>query len=356
MDTINLQKGNELLQFFYEDGTTVVIYAWQAIVILCVCAAVAVALYVLMGLGLMKMAANNGVKLGWLGFVPFARYFIAGRVAGHTRLFGKKMKNAGFWLMILAAVLFVLNALNQYFSYYPIAYKFFEGETVIFTPDPSGFGWVTNINFVYAPAVSVYMNISQYFILLLDLAYYFFFIMLFMQLFKKFNPRNYFTFTLLSFFGELLGISLAGAFVFSQRNRKAVNYNDYLKEQYMRMQGMYFPRGKIRRIIPSASSAGGGITTRAIPSPNTAKKNPRRNCRRAERKAIRITKAVRTTKTTRRRRTIPPSTGSERKKQSGAPCFSCVEGALLRRKRDEKRYDLRAVHPRGRGGRGGHPR
>lgn len=90
MDTIILQKGNELLQFIYEDGTTAVIYAWQAIVILCVCAAVAVALYVLMGLGLMKMAANNGVKLGWLGFVPFARYFIAGRVAGHTRLFGKR--------------------------------------------------------------------------------------------------------------------------------------------------------------------------------------------------------------------------------------------------------------------------
>ncbi len=243
MDTIILQKGNELLQFIYEDGTTVVIYAWQAIVILCVCAAVAVALYVLMGLGLMKMAANNGVKLGWLGFVPFARYFIAGRVAGHTRLFGKKMKNAGFWLAIVSGVFFAFNAVSLYYQYYPLGYAFFGGDIVEFFYTQSGMAYSSPIleDFSYYPAVEVYLNVWAWVAFPVQIAQLFFFVLTFMQLFKKFNPRNYFTFTLLSFFGELLGISLAGAFVFSQRNRKAVNYNDYLKEQYMRMQGMYFP-------------------------------------------------------------------------------------------------------------------
>lgn len=236
---IILQKSNELLQIIFQDGTTLVIYAWQAIALFCISAAVFVALYLLMGFGLRRMAINGGVKLPWLAFVPLARYYLAGRIAGASRLFGKKMKNAGFWLAIVATVYFVLDALLRYFNYYPIAAMFFRGDIVVF--ERLEIGWGYTADFVYNDGVKIFMQVGSYLNLVASLLYYFFFILVFMQIFKKFNPRNYFTFSLLTFFGMLFGFSVASIIVFTQRNKKAVNYNDYLKEQYMRMQGMYAP-------------------------------------------------------------------------------------------------------------------
>ena len=243
MEQIILQKGNELLQIIFSDGTYAVIYAWQAIVILSLTAAVALALYVLMGIGLNKLASANGVRLGWLGFVPFVRYFIAGKIAGAARVFGKKMKNAGFWLAIVSGVFFAMNAVSQYFRYYPLGLAFFSGEIVEFVPLETGWTYTSPAleGFSYFAGVETYMNVWYWLSFPVQLVQYFFFVLTFMQLFKKFNPRNYFTFTLVSVLGELFGLSLASAFVFAQRNKKAVNYNDYLKEQYMRMQGMYAP-------------------------------------------------------------------------------------------------------------------
>lgn len=243
MGSIILQKGNILLQINTESGTMVV-YAWQAIVLLCVAAAIALALYLLMGFGLLIMAKNNGVKHGWLGFLPFLRYFIAGRIAGATRVFGKKMKNPGFWLAIISLILFVCGAVNLYLRYYPLGYAFFKGDVVEFIPVETGGYIYTSAclkDFAYYPYEQTYMQVWTWLSLPFQLAEIFFFVLTFMQLFRKFNPRNYFTFILISFFGEILGISLASLIVFTQRNKKAVNYNDYLKEQYMRMQGMYAP-------------------------------------------------------------------------------------------------------------------
>lgn len=241
MSEVILQKGSELLQIVFSNGAVGIVYAWQAIVVLCVSAAIGIALYLLMGFGLRRMALNTQTKFAWLGFVPFARYYLAGKIAGAGRVFGKKMKNAGFWLAILAGVLFALNAVYNYLSYYPILTMFFRGDAIVFTPSPDGLGWMYESDFVYARAAEVYMTVSSYVTFFLQLAFLFFFVLTFMQLFKKFSPRNYFAFSLLAFFGEVLGFSVASVIVFAQRRKKAVNYNDYLKEQYMRMQGMYAP-------------------------------------------------------------------------------------------------------------------
>ena len=50
---------------------------------------------ILGGLALYVMAERAGVKHSWLGFIPFANTYYAGKIAGETPFFGRKMKRAG---------------------------------------------------------------------------------------------------------------------------------------------------------------------------------------------------------------------------------------------------------------------
>ena len=50
---------------------------------------------ILGGFGLHEMAKKQHLKHAWLGFLPFANTYFAGKIAGETSFFGQKMKRAG---------------------------------------------------------------------------------------------------------------------------------------------------------------------------------------------------------------------------------------------------------------------
>lgn len=63
--------------------------------------------YIFQGIGLYTIAKRMGKKYPWLGFVPFARRYLHGDLAGEIRLKEKSIKNPGIWKLVLPIIAYV---------------------------------------------------------------------------------------------------------------------------------------------------------------------------------------------------------------------------------------------------------
>ncbi len=57
--------------------------------------------YILKGIGMYTIAKRLGVDYAWLAFIPFARTYLHGELAGSIMLKKKKIQNPGVWLLAL---------------------------------------------------------------------------------------------------------------------------------------------------------------------------------------------------------------------------------------------------------------
>ncbi len=237
--------------YFSSNGTSVPIEGWEILVAVLSVVAVLSALYVFRSLGLYKMAENRGVEKSWLSFIPCAWIFIAGKLIGTARVFGKPFKKFALVTFIVYTVTNVIAIADFLLSIIPLIGFYSEGGWIVIGDFVSG----ENL-YVYKLLSGVYtvgpivcktssgavidyfyntsfLTIYSYLVSsiqsLVELASTFFMIILYAELFKKYYPRRYFLFTVLSLFG---GFSII---VFVLRNRTPVNYSDYMREQYARM-------------------------------------------------------------------------------------------------------------------------
>lgn len=70
-------------------------------IIMLVCAIFALLSYILKGIGMYTMAKRQGMDYAWLAFIPFARTYLHGELAGSIRLKNKSIQNPGIWLLAL---------------------------------------------------------------------------------------------------------------------------------------------------------------------------------------------------------------------------------------------------------------
>lgn len=70
-------------------------------IILLVCGIFGLLSYILRGIGMYTMAKRQGMDYAWLAFVPFARTYLHGELAGGIRLKNKTIQNPGIWLLAL---------------------------------------------------------------------------------------------------------------------------------------------------------------------------------------------------------------------------------------------------------------
>ncbi len=186
------------------------------------------------GIGMTAMAKKVGMKHSWLAFLPFANTWYAGRLAGETQLFGKKMKRVGLYAMLAEVVYVAINVfslvvrfgLNQP-GYFVEQYN--DSGTLInidIDPEriPMALRWLVTANIV----LDVVKSISY-------IAMLFFLCVLFYAFFRKYYARGPF---LMTFMCALL--PLRGFVIFAVRNNTPVDYNAYMRrkmEEYRRQQG-----------------------------------------------------------------------------------------------------------------------
>ncbi len=190
---------------------------------------------VLGGLGMRTMAKRAGLKHSFLAFLPFANTYYAGKLAGETAFFGKKMKRAGLYAM-LAEIVYV--AIGVFALIVSIA---------LYTPD----FWAEQVNGETGQIVGVYLDAARIPVsmrwlttaqIVCDVLSFFadvvlilFLCVMFYAFFRKYYARGPF---LMTFMCALL--PLRGIVIFAVRNNAPVNYEEYLRKrmaQYRQAQG-----------------------------------------------------------------------------------------------------------------------
>ena len=64
----------------------------------------ALAAYILHSIGLYTIGKRIGYSIPWLAFIPFARDYMQGELAGEISLKTKKIKNPGVWNLVMPII------------------------------------------------------------------------------------------------------------------------------------------------------------------------------------------------------------------------------------------------------------
>ena len=189
--------------------------------------------FVLQGFGISKMAKNRGLEKRWLAFVPFVNIWYLGKLSGDGQFFGQRMKNTGLYAMIgqiIATGVTWAMIISE-------AYLFYEYGVPNVVNDSYCWTGLTG----FAKTVEQFYTVSLYLVMIFQLICQVLLFILLTSLFKQYAPRNY---SILSFMCLL--VPLARFFtIFALRNRKAIDYDAYMRarrEAYARRyQQMYGP-------------------------------------------------------------------------------------------------------------------
>lgn len=88
------------------DSSTEFLTVFLAVYVLILAAVLLVSLvgYVFHSIGLYTIGTRMGKEHAWLAFIPFARRYYQGELAGPIRLKNKKIQNPGIWNLILPII------------------------------------------------------------------------------------------------------------------------------------------------------------------------------------------------------------------------------------------------------------
>ncbi len=203
----------------------------QTLIVLFIALAAALTFYLLRAFGLYRMAKNQGLKHKALAFIPFANTYCMDKLVGECNFFGQKLKRVGLYTMITKIVYHLLLSV----SVVSLVYLFEKfGQ-----PSGNDIGlpfWIELSGF--DKAVYTVYQVSYYILWFASFAYSILQILLLLGLFKKYAPNNYVLFGVLSY---LIPVS-SYIVIFVLRNRKAVDYNAYMRakqEAYIRRRQEY---------------------------------------------------------------------------------------------------------------------
>lgn len=126
--------GQIIFQFHDSNGTVISQFiATKNVIIpvLCVFLALTVLFYVLRGVGLMTLAKRQGLKNGWLVWIPFCWVYIAGKLTGAINIFGKKFERFYIFAFVVVLVNGIISLVGNGLIYIPLADWVLKGNEVI---------------------------------------------------------------------------------------------------------------------------------------------------------------------------------------------------------------------------------
>ena len=198
----------------------------QAMLIgLCIAAGIYLVCLVMGGIGMHVMAKKRGMKGSWMAFLPFLNTLYAGKLAGETNFFGKKVK----WMGGAAALLEFVHVGLSVFSFY-ILFSFmrpeycdpittadglFGGAEFVSSKLPVGMRWMLT-----ADTVCEILTYVFYLFLLLAMC------MMFYSFYRKYYARSPF---IMMFLSALL--PFRGFVLFAVRNNTPVDYDAWMRQR-----------------------------------------------------------------------------------------------------------------------------
>ena len=92
----------DYMQSSYDDAGVWVLMIYA--IVMLVVGIFSLASYIIKGIGMYTIAKRQGQENPWLAFVPFARTYLHGELAGEIALKEKKIKSPGIWLLAMPFV------------------------------------------------------------------------------------------------------------------------------------------------------------------------------------------------------------------------------------------------------------
>ncbi len=206
--------------------------------------AVELVFYLLRSFGLYTLAKNNGVEKRWMCFVPALWVYPAAKLMGTIVISGKPFKAFAIIALCVFAAFTAVELTISFLGYFPIiGYYLSGGEIAIvnsieaeqivqgmgFTPYAFMSGvYVKGIIYPYQKMEALRITIFVLSLLqnVLSLGELIISVLLFMGIFRKFWPQRYILATVLSVLG------LFAPIIFIIRNKKAIDFNDYMRSRY----------------------------------------------------------------------------------------------------------------------------
>ena len=204
------------------------IQSGYVITIFLIVAAFYLTFYVLRSIGIYTLAKRQGVENAYLAFIPCVWIYTVCKIIGKSRFFGFTVEKAAVWLCVIFSFATVVPLVYDFLVYFPYVMYYLQGGEVSLI-SRNGLYIETGVDFnnlFDTPAVNVLGRILYVFRYILSIAEIVITVSLYIALFKKFWPEHYILAAVLSFFG------LFPVFVFAIRNRKAVDFNEYIRNRY----------------------------------------------------------------------------------------------------------------------------
>ena len=194
-----------------------------------ICLGVAAGIYliclILGGIGMHVMAKKRGMKGSWIAFLPFGNTFYAGKLAGETNFFGKKVK----WMGLAAMLFEIVHVGLSIFSFY-ILFSFMQPE--FYDPITTSDGLLGGAEFVSfkLPVRLRWMLTADAVCEILIYVFYLFMLlamcMMFYSFYRKYYARSPFV---MMFLSALL--PFRGFVIFAVRNNTPVDYDAWMRQR-----------------------------------------------------------------------------------------------------------------------------
>jgi len=216
-----------------------------------------IALYTLRSIGLYKLAKDKGLKCKLLAVFPLVWVYVLVRLIEESKFFGVALKKLAILFTIILSVTVLINLAYQIIIYYPVALNIFNGNTIHVDIGANladtGVGLTKYVGSIFVEEESfipVYFNVSavntalyvlSYVGMVFDLMTIFIKITLFINIFRKYWPQKMMLATILSVFVESIAFPI---FMFIIRNKKPVNYEEYIRKRYQYQRNPYGAYGQ----------------------------------------------------------------------------------------------------------------
>ena len=216
----------------------------QVLTIAIISLIVIIGLYVLRSVGLFTLAKKQNLKSAWLSFIPFVWIYVPAKVMGTIVLGRKPVKNFAIIVTVVFALTEIISFVITFLANFPLIGYYLQGGKVYiasletynesikamgFLPYIfSGSIYVKGIVYPYNNLIllNTILTILSSTYNILSLVSVVLTVLVYIGLFRKFWPSRYVLATVLS----VIGFFPIMAFVI--RNKKAINFNEYMRSRY----------------------------------------------------------------------------------------------------------------------------
>ncbi len=210
----SLLKAIENLAGVSEEYGLIINQKWFAVTTLATSTLISLVFFIFKGIGLYTIAKRENIKNPFLAFIPFASFYLLGKIVGRVKVFGYHVKNLGLITMISLIVYYALGFTYDILLYGENLVSLFTAGDIGILTSTYGSVWVDVV-------LAVFRGIS-------NIVYLICYIFLIMTFFMYYGKSARIAYSLLSIFID----PLFGIFVFVVRKNERFDYSQYMKMRF----------------------------------------------------------------------------------------------------------------------------